>query len=171
MNTACFHAKIMSPKKDTVVLSKRPNALEINEWHGIRVWHFWGILNCLLPTRYVPFSTLFFQKSIILEKRVLWLHLFIFKPDTPPTLLPLSLSNTFEGQGYCGWGVNRTGQRLKTTPARFFFRCGLSFFRRKGWSAFFFFRKLPLPIWFAGWPPFGNTGGGGGESWPLLDKS
>ena len=40
----------------------------------------------------------------------------------PPTLL--SLSNTFEGKGYCGWGggggVNRTGQRLKTTPARFF---------------------------------------------------
>ena len=66
--------------------------------------------------------------------------LFIFKSDTPPTLLPLSLSNTFEGQGYCGWGVNRTGQRLKTTPARFFFRCGLSFFLGGGRAggAFFF---------------------------------
>ena len=54
-------------------------------------------------------------------------RMIIFKSDTPPTFLPLSLSNTFEGQGYCGWGVNRTGQRLKTTPARFFFRCGLFF--------------------------------------------
>ena len=60
--------------------------------------------------RYVPFSNLNFQNSIILEKRVLWLHLFIFKSDTPPTLLPLSLSNTFEGQGYCGWG--RTEQAI-----------------------------------------------------------
>ena len=60
-------------------------------------------------------------------------------------------------------GVNRTGQRLKTTPARFFFRCGLSFFRGGRAVGAFFFRKLPLPIWFAGWPPFGNTGGGGGR--------
>ena len=77
---------------------------------------------------------------------------------------PSVFVNTFKGQGYCGWGVNRTGQRLKTTPARFFFRCGLSFFRGGGRAGgAFFFRKLPLPIWFAGWPPFGNTGGGGGR--------
>ena len=32
--------------------------------------------------------------------------------------------------GWGGGGVNRTGQRLRTTPARFFFlRCGLSFFK------------------------------------------
>ena len=54
------------------------------------------------------------------EEGALITKMFIFKSDTPPTLLPLSLSNTFEGHGYCGWGVNRTGQRLKTTPARFF---------------------------------------------------
>ena len=38
-----------------------------------------------------------------------------------------SFPNTFEGQGYCGLGMNRTGQRLRMTPARFFLRCGLSF--------------------------------------------
>ena len=138
-------------------------------WQG-NLYHFWGILNCLLPTMVASgmcHLVIYFQKSIILEKRVLWLHLFIFKSDTPPTLLPLSLSNTFEGQGYWGWGVNITGQRLKTTPARFFFRCELSFLRGATLVRICF-RKTPLPIWFAGWPPFGNTGGG---SWPLLDKS
>ena len=92
----------------------------------------------------------------------------------PSTLLPLSLSNTFEGQGYCGWGVNRTGQRLKTTPAQFFFRCGLSFFRGKGWSAFFFLENYHYPFDLQVGPLLGTQGGGGGgerESWPLLDKS
>ena len=136
-------------------------------WQG-NLYHFWGISNCFLPTMVASgmcHFVIYFQKHIILEKRVLWLHLFIFKSDTPPTLLPLSLSNTFKGQGYCGWGVNRTGQCQKTTPARFFLGVDLVFF--KGWLSFLrgeglvsiFFRKAPLPIWFAGWPPFGNTGG------------
>ena len=50
----------------------------------------------------------------------------IFKSDTPTTLLPLSLFNTFEGQGYCGLGVNRTGHRRRR-PLLDIFRCGLSF--------------------------------------------
>ena len=101
---------------------------------------------------------------------MLCLHLFIFKSDTPPTLLPLSLSNTFEGQGYCGWGVNRTGQRLKTTPARFFFRCGLSFFRGGRAGGAFFLENYHYPFDLQVGPLLG-TQGEGGESWPLLDKS
>ena len=102
---------------------------------------------------------------------MLWFNLFIFKSDTPPTLLhTLSFPNTFEGQGYCGWGVNRTGQRLRTTPARFFLGVDLVFLRGAGLVSFFkgcrvgrqcflrdegsvgsviflfFFRKTPLPI-------------------------
>ena len=117
--------------------------------------------------RYVPFSNLFSKKSIILEKRVLWLHLFIFKSaDTPPTLLPLSSSNTFEGQGYCGWGVNRTGQHLKTTPAQFFLGVDLVFF--KGWRAgsAFYLEKHHYPFDLQVGPPLGTQGGGGvGPFW------
>ena len=123
-----------------------------------------------------------FQKSIILEKRVLWFHLFIFKSDTPPTLLhTLSFPNTFEGQGYCGWGVNRTDQRFRTTPARFFLgvdlvffkgcRVGSVFLRDEGVVGSVFFRKTPLPIWFAGWPPFGNTRGELAPSRKILEST
>lgn len=52
----------------------------------------------------------------------------------------LSLPNTFEGRGYYGRGVNKSGQRLVGgTPAQFFFRCGLSFFFS------IFFRIVPAP--------------------------
>ena len=70
--------------------------------------------------RYVPFSNLF-SKNLSFWRRGCSDYICLYSNQTPPpTLLPLSLSNTFEGHGYCGWGVNRTGQRLKTTPARFF---------------------------------------------------
>ena len=123
-----------------------------------------------------------FKKSIILEKRGLRFYLFIFKSDTPPTLLhTLSFPNTFEGQGYCGWGVIRTGQRLRATPARFFLRCGLNFFKGcrvgrqcflrdeggGGWQCFFFLEKHHYPFDLQVGPLLGTQGG----SWPLLEKS
>ena len=73
------------------------------------------------------------------------------------------LSNTFEGQGYCGWGVNRTGQRLKTTPARFFFRCGLSFFRGGRAGGAFFLENNHYPFDLQVGPLLGTQGEGGGE--------
>ena len=76
--------------------------------------------------RYVPFSNLF-SKNLSFWRRGCSDYICLYsnqKSDTPPTLLPLSLSITFEGLGYwvtvVGWGggggggVNRAGQRLKT---------------------------------------------------------
>ena len=76
----------------TGVLSKRPN-LEINEWHGIRVWHFWGILNCLLPTRYVPFSTLF-SKNLSFWRRGSSDYICLYSNQTPLPLFSLCLCPT-----------------------------------------------------------------------------
>ena len=64
--------------------------------------------------------------------------------------------------------VNRTGQRLKTIPARFFFRCGLSFYlaflRGEGLVGVvvFFLEKHYYPFDLQVGPLLGTQGGGGG---------
>ena len=59
-------------------------------------------------------------------------------------------------------GVNRTGQRLKTTPARFFFRCGLSFFRG-GRAGGAFFLKITITHLICRLAPFWEHRGRGGR--------
>ena len=60
-------------------------------------------------------------------------------------------------------GVSRTGQRLKTTPARFFFRCGLSFFRGEGLVGLFFLENYHYPFDLQVGPLLGTQGEGGGR--------
>ena len=90
--------------------------------------------------RYVPFSNLF-SKNLSFWRRGCSDYICLYsnqKSDTPPTLLPLSLSITFEGLGYwvtvVGWGGGGGGgggeqsrPAPKDTPGRFLFRYGLSF--------------------------------------------
>ena len=66
---------------------------------------------------------------------MLWFHLFIFKSDTPPTLLhTLSFPNTFEGHGYCGFGGEQNRPAPKGDPCSIFFFLGvdLDFLRGAG---------------------------------------
>ena len=63
-------------------------------------------------------------------------------------------------------GVNRTGQRLKTNPARFFFRCGLSFFRGGGLVGLFFSENYHYPFDLQVGPLLGTQGEGGRELAP-----
>ena len=96
---------------------------------------------------------------------VLRTYLFTLCSGTPPTLV---FAQSFKGLGCYGRGVNRTGQRLRGTPAQFFFRCGLSL---GGLSFFFkghFFEgvgvvpSLVFAQFFKDLGCYGRGGGGGG---------
>ena len=78
--------------------------------------------------RYVVFVNYHYllQNIFLFKEMVLRTYLFTLCSGTPPTLV---FAQSFKGLGCYGRGVNRTGQRLRGTPAQFFFRCGLSFFR------------------------------------------
>ena len=115
----------------------------------------------------MPFSTLF-SKNISFWRRGCSDYICLYSNQTPLPLFSLCLCPTLlKAKVIVVGGVNRTGQRLKTTPARFFFRCGLSFFRGggKGWWGFFFY-KITITHLICRLAPFWEHRGRGGELAP-----
>ena len=79
--------------------------------------------------RYVPFSNLF-SKNLSFWRRGCSDYICLYSNQTPLPLFSLCLCPTLlKARVIVAVGVNRTGQRLKMTPARFFLGADLVFFK------------------------------------------
>ena len=106
--------------------------------------------------RYVPFSNLF-SKNLSFWRRGCSDYICLYSNQTPLPLFSLCLCPTLMKARVIVVGDEQNRPAPKDNPCSFIL--GVDFLRGEGLVGIFF-RKTPLPIWFAGWPPFGNTGGG-----------
>ena len=96
---------------------------------------------------------------------------FVYIQITPSHSSPSVFVQHFWRPGLLWLGGEQNRPAPKDDPCLIFFLgVDLVLLRGEGLVGIFF-RKTPLPIWFAGWPPFGNTGGELAPSRQILEST